>query len=175
MKKRVGTLIVYTAVLLVCVLGALIANNLQERDTILDRISQWPDVEVKTMDGETVSTAKLSGETPLLFIYFNTECIFCRNMFEEIIADGQLKQHARFLFVSDESPETIKEYRKHTGIDQAKEFLFFYDHDQKVRGHFDVRGVPATYLYDSEGNLIEFFRGQVKAETLHSHLTAAGD
>lgn len=170
MKKRVGKLIVYTAAILLFVLGALIANNLLERDNILERISEWPDVEVKKMDGEMVSTRDLIGENPVLLIYFNTECIFCGAMFEEILSDGRLQQHARLMFVSDEHPETVTEYRRKTGMDQVKEFKILHDYEQQVRDFYRIRGVPATYLYTENGELIRYYRGQVSVDELLTQL-----
>ena len=169
-KRRVGKLIVYTAVLLLFVLGALIANNLLERENILDRISQLPDLEVKTLDEETFSTRDLNGENPALLIYFNTECIFCGQMFEEILTDGQLQQYVRLVFVSDEPPETVVEYRKKTGMDLTNEFVFLYDYDRQVRDFYGIRSVPATYLYTEKGELIRYYRGQVSVDELIGQL-----
>ena len=170
MKKRVVKLIVYMVIFLIFALGALIANNLLKRDNIFDRISYWPDVEVKTTVGETISTGGLTGQNPVLLIYFNTGCIFCRNMFEEILADGQLQQQAQLVFVSHEPRKTVAEYRKKTGLDQANEFIFLHDHKQKVKDFFGVRSVPATYLYTREGNLIRYYRGQVSVGEIIAEL-----
>lgn len=170
MKKRVGKLIVYTAAILLFVLGALIANNLLERDNILERIVEWPDEEVKTLNGQTVSTGVLTEGNTTLLLYFNTECIFCGYMFEEILADEKLKQHVRLVFISDEHPETVIEYRKRTGMDQEEIFMFLYDHERKLRDYFGVRSVPATYLYTEEGKLIRYYRGQVSVGELMAQL-----
>ena len=170
MKKRVGKLIVYAAAILLFVLGVLIANNLLERENILDRISEWPDLEVKSLGGETVLTGELNGESPALLIYFNTECIFCGQMFEEILADGKLHQYSRLVFVSDEPPETLEKYRKKTGMDLTNKFVFLYDYDRQVRDFYGIRSVPATYLYTEKGELIRYYRGQVSVGELIGQL-----
>lgn len=44
--------------------------------------------------------------------------------------------------------------------------------NREMKDHFSIRSVPATFLYHPDGELIEFFRGQVKAEILCSHVNA---
>lgn len=51
---------------------------------------------------------------------------------------------------------------------------FLFDTGGVVKEYYRIRSVPATYIYNSEGKLIEFFRGSVKAEALYSHVMAIG-
>lgn len=75
MKKSLVKLIVYIAVSSIVVLVVVIANNVLDRDSLLDRISKWPDLQVNTLDGEKISTTEIMGDKSMMLYYYNTECI----------------------------------------------------------------------------------------------------
>lgn len=169
MNKNILTSGVYAAIAAFFILVILIADQLLDRKNIRERISTLPDLEMKTLDGVTVSLGELSVELPLLLNYFNTQCPFCQHEIAEILVDEQLQEMALLVFISDEPPETVMAFQREMILDQEPELVFLYDENRIIRDYFGIRSVPATYLYTKEGKLIQFYRGVVKTETLRSH------
>lgn len=158
MKKRFSIIVMYVAAIVITVLGIMIANTLLDRENILDRISEWPDVQVYTLDGEQFSTTDLLGDKPVMLYYFNTECMFCQETFKDLPNHTELMKEATLLFISDEDPIVVREFITDMELDDVSNIRFYYDADQQVKGFFSIRGVPAIYLYNQQGEMIEMFR-----------------
>lgn len=171
MRKEVAKFIVGVAGIGTVVLIAAIAAQMIDRENVLDRITQWPDLKVQTLDGNEISTGKFLTGSPVLFNYFSTECIFCQAEIRDIAEHKELQEMATLVFISNEDPEVIQQFRRDYGIEDNSHFLFLVDINSTVKDHFGIRSVPATYLYNSEGEILEFFRGQIKAETLYTHFS----
>ena len=127
-------------------------------------------MQVHTLDGEPASTASIPDEKPLVLYYFNTECIFCQETFTDLPNHKELMEEATLLFVSDENPGLVREFITDMELDDGSEIQFYVDADQHVKEHFAVRGVPAIYLYDKEGELIELYRGATALTNIRSEL-----
>jgi thioredoxin-like negative regulator of GroEL len=56
------------------------------------------------------------------------------------------------------------------GLDDLTDILFFYDADQQVKDFFAIRGVPAIYLYNQHGKLIQLHRGATALTKIRSEL-----
>lgn len=168
MKKTVVKWIVggvFTAILL---LGVLIANQLFERENRMERISIWPDLEVETIHGEPVSTLEFLSDAPILFTYFSTTCKYCRNEITDVSKHTQLQKTAAIILITDESQKEIERFRSELGITEDTEFIFLRDAKKKVKKFYGIKGVPATYLYNKNGELIQLFKGETKADLLFS-------
>ena len=156
---------VFTAIL---ILGVLIANQLIERKNKLERISSWPDLEVETIEGEPVSTLEFLSDDPILFTYFSTTCRYCRNEITDISKHTQLQMTVAVVLITDESWDRIEEFRNYLGLNDNKEFIFLRDAKKSVKEFYGIRRVPATYLYNEDGELIQLFKGETKADLLFS-------
>lgn len=171
MNKEVGKLIVGVAGIGAVVLIALIAAQLMDRENVLDRINLWPELNVETLDGSKLSTDQLFTKTPILFNYFNTECVFCQAEIQDIAEHEALQEAVTLIFISDEDVDVIEQFRLNFELEDQPQFQFFSDFNREVKNHYGIRSVPATYLYNSDGELVDFFRGQIKGETLYSIVT----
>lgn len=170
MKKGFVKLIVYVAFVIITILVLMIANNLLERENILDRISEWPDLQVNTLEGEPVSTTSIPGDKPVMLYYFNTECIFCQGTFTDLPNHPDLMKDASLVFISDEDPGAISQFITEMAVDDLQDLLFFHDHNRKMKDFYAIRGVPAIYLYDQKGELTELFKGAVGIEQIRLEL-----
>lgn len=170
MQKRFVKFVLYIALAIVAALGIMIANNLLDRENILDRISKWPDLQVNTLEGEQFSIAEVLADKPVMLYYFNTECIFCKGTFVDLPNHPELKKESTLVFVSDENPGIISQFIYDLELGENTELLFFYDVQQQVKDFYAIRGVPAIYLYDHNGELTEFYRGAVGLEQIRMDL-----
>lgn len=170
MKKGLGKLIVYVAAVIITVLALMIANNLLERETNLERISEWPDLQVNSLEGEPVPTEEIPERKPVMLYYFNTECIFCQGTFANLPNHPELMKEATLVFISDENPGMINQFITEMELGDLKDLLFFHDVNRQVKDFFSIRGVPAIYLYDHNGKLTEFYKGAVGLEQIRLKL-----
>lgn len=168
MKKRLIKLIAYVAVSSIVVLVVVIANNVLDRDNHLARISEWPDVQVYTLSGEQISTSEIPSDKPTMLYYYNTKCIFCKSTFEELPNYMELMKESTLIFISDEDSGVVNNFITNMGMEDFKDVHFYYDADQKVKDFFAIRGVPAIYLYDQHGEMLELYRGATSLSVIRS-------
>jgi peroxiredoxin len=145
-------------------------NRYMERENILDKISNWPDLEVETLDGISVYTLDFASGQPILFNYFNTECIFCRNKIVEIAQHKELMKSTTIIFISDEETENIDRLRHDLDLLEKSQFIFLVDSYGKVKEFYGIHSVPVTYIYYRDGKLVQLFKGQIRAEILYSQI-----
>lgn len=170
MNKGIAKLIIYSGAVIIAVLVTMIANKLLDRDSLLDRISKWPDLLVYTLDGEQISTSDMVSDKPRILYYFNTECIFCQVSFDDLPNQSVLVEEATLLFISNEDPEVIRNFFTDNGLENMSGVHIYHDADQRVKDFFAIRGVPAIYLYNREGEMIELFRGATSLERIRSEI-----
>ena len=72
------------------------------------------------------------------------------------------------VLITDESWDRIEEFRNYLGLNDNKEFIFLRDAKKSVKEFYGIRRVPATYLYNEDGELIQLFKGETKADLLFS-------
>ena len=167
MKKDVIKLMLGIIVIIGIVLIVASISQLTSRGNILNRIAEWPDVMIKTLDGAEISTGQFQSEKPILFNYFNSECIFCQAEIIDITDHNELVRSANLIFISDEKPEVIEKFLQHHRLNEHHRNLFLVDSEKILRDFYGIRSVPATYIYDADGQLVEFFRGMISAETIY--------
>lgn len=170
MKKDVIKLILGIIVVVGIVLIVTSISQLMSRGNILNRITKWPDLVIETLDGTKIRTVHLQNGKPILFNYFNSECIFCQAEIIDITDHNELIASAILIFITDEKPEVIEKFLQQHKLDENDRFRFFIDSDRAIRDMYGIRSVPATYIYDADGQLVEFFRGKISAEILYSYM-----
>lgn len=172
MIRSAVKLIVYVAITIIVVLGIVTASQLLGRENILERITEWPDLELSTLEGESFSTASLFGEKPLALYYFNTECIYCQNTFSDLQNHSDLLENAVIVFISNEHPKTISQFLTEMDIAELTGLFLYHDYDEQIKDFYAIRSVPSIYLYDREGKLIQLYKGAVSLEKIGAQLLA---
>lgn len=170
MKKRIVKMFVYGVAACIIILGFMIVNNLLDRENIFDRISQWPDLQVNSLKGEPLSMADILDDKPIMLYYFKTECIFCQATFSDLPNYPELTERVNIVFISDEDPVAVRQFLTGMEISELSVPLFYHDYERQVKDFYAIRAVPAIYLYDREGKLIQFFRGAVGLGEVGSRL-----
>ena len=116
-----------------------------------ESLHQEAGLSLTALDGKTYSLAGLRGKVVLLN-FWATWCPPCRKempdldkLYREFSSKGLV-----VLAVSDEKRETVKKFL--AGKDYR--FPILLDPDRKLHSDFDVEGIPNTFLFDRDGNLI---------------------
>ena len=116
-----------------------------------ERLHQEAGFSLTALDGREYSLPALRSQVVLLN-FWATSCFSCRKempdlekLYREFRGKGLV-----VLAVSDEARETVQKFlakRNYT-------FPILLDCDRKVNTDFDIEGIPATFVFDREGNLV---------------------
>lgn len=121
------------------------------------------DFELYGLDGKPVDLKQLKGKV----VFINVWATWCRPCIQEMptIAEAMQKLQGKdivFLFASNEESGEITAFR------ERKQFPFNYVQLKNLEG-LSIEAIPATFIFDSAGNLVygeEGFRDWSTPESL---------
>jgi len=137
--------------------------------------SSIPSIMLTSTDGALVNLKIQAFNNPSVLIYFNSSCPICQSEAELIERNFKKDTLTQFLWVSSESVEEIKEFSALYKLDSLSPHHFYSDTLYSLANTFKLTGVPATFVYDSEGNLVDYALGVVSISDLKVSIQKAHD
>lgn len=122
-----------------------------------------PDFTLSNLDGQSISLKGLRGKV-VLVNFWATWCGPCRVEMPHLekLYQEYHKQGVAFLTISDEQPETVRQFLK------ARNYSFgsMVDAQSVVSNLYGVRGIPHTFLVDRSGRVVAGLPGSQKEADL---------
>ncbi|GMQ24694.1 hypothetical protein Aoki45_13760 [Algoriphagus sp. oki45] len=137
--------------------------------------SSIPSIMLTSTDGDSVNLKTEGDSVPSVLIYFNSTCPICQSEAELIERTFKADTLPRFLWVSSESVEEVKNFAAHYSLDSLDTHRFYSDTLFRLASAFRLTGVPATFVYDAEGNLLDYTLGAVSMSDLTLSIQKAHD
>ncbi len=156
-------LILFSAV---AYLGYSILQKDKQEEIIWKQISKLPDFTLSDVEGNSHSLKKLAENKATLLVYFNSTCEICQMEMNTISNRVMEFESYRLIFVTVESPEEITGFITELQMESRKNVHFLVDSEMEVAGYYGVKGVPALFIYDSTGNLVDSYTGPVKVDLI---------
>jgi len=136
-----------------------------EASDFVIKMADYPEI------GDTVFSTEEITQRPTLIVGWTTGCGACveqieyyKEHYDEI--SEQINILAVNLITSEESEEKVENF-----VDQANlPFPVVADHGNKLVDNFPFRFIPANFLFDADGRVIESREGKVDLETLQKWL-----
>ncbi len=147
-------------------MGYQVISKINHKKEVAKNIQTLPNFEYKDLNNNKFTNANLMEKTPLMFVYYNSECEFCNEeakMIKENLAEFK---NTQILFISFEKNEKIKQFANNHQLDTYDNVTFLCDSKATFATTFDVKSLPCLVLYDKDKNLIEKIKGQIKGENL---------
>jgi len=122
-----------------------------------------PPVEVRRLDGSTVSLDKFAGR-PLIINLWATWCPPCRREMPALKSAQQAHPEVEFVFVNQgESVEVVKNYLATHGLQMPNVVI---DPAKQLSARTGSSGYPTTLFYDAKGHLYLRHMGELSHATL---------
>lgn len=137
--------------------------------------SAVPLVQLVSLDNKVVDLSIEAFSNPSVLIYFNSSCPICQSEAELIESSFRSDSLTRFLWVSSESVEEVKNFAAHYSLDSLDTHRFYSDTLFRLASAFRLTGVPATFVYDGEGHLVDYTLGAVSMSDLTLSIQKAHD
>ena len=148
-------------------------DKINHKKEVAENIKTIPVFEYKDLNNNKFTNANLKENTPLLFVYFNSECEFCNEEAKMIKDNITQFKNIQLVFISFEEPSKIKAFATKHQLINYDNLTFLCDSKATFATTFDVKSMPCLVLYDKNNNLIEKIKGQTKAETILKKLQIA--
>jgi peroxiredoxin len=147
-------------------------KHISKQDQLV-RISTIPSIELVTIQDALVNLSDFKEDVPCVLIYFNSTCPICQSEAELIRKVFSEDQITSFIWISSESITEIRNFRNKNNFERLSNHTFLSDTLFRLASEFKVTTVPATLVYDSKGELVEFFRDGVSMIDLKNAVTKA--
>ena len=127
-----------------------------------------PDFAVYDMDGHPVILSEIGKGKKVVLNFWATWCKYCKEEmpdFDEVykeMGDDVVFMMINLPYTRGESVEKAKEYIAENGFS----FPVYFDNDQDVYMNYDVSGLPATYIINSDGTFFGYTQGRLPKDAL---------
>ena len=132
MKKKIKLLLGIFLFVIICFLAYKITSKLNYKKEVAERVKVIPDFSFYRLDGSKFSTKNLQKK-PSVFVYFNSECIYCKSETKKIQERLEDFKEVQLIFISFEKKEIIQQFAKDYEILDQEKDLFLesaeYVHD----------------------------------------------
>lgn len=173
MKKYFKIILPIAIISLLAIMGYKVVDKINYKKQVAENIKQMPIFSYFDLQGNVFTKDNLPKNTPVLFVYFNSECNFCNHEAEIIQQNLEKLRDIQIVFISFEETDKIQKFAQKYSLLQHDNINFIADSKATFATTFDVKSLPCLVLYDKESNLIEKIKGQVKIETVlekfHNH------
>ncbi len=168
MKKKNILPIIFSLILLFTIYK--IFEKIHQKQQIAENIKALPAFYFYDMNDGLFTDVDLPQNTAVLIIHFHPECEFCRH--EAQIIENRIKDFSPYqlLFVSSVSKKEIINYANEFNLSAHKNITFLHDKDMIFENIFGKSGIPASFIYNKNQELVKQFKGEVKAAALLKYL-----
>lgn len=134
--------------------------------------SNLPDLTLATLDNEMQPLNGFSGR-PIVLNLWASWCPPCRREMTVLAAAQQRETDVDFVFVNQgESAEAVTSYLEREQL-QLRNVLL--DGHMKLSQHLDAYGMPTTFFFDENGNLVDTYMGELSTAALKRRLEQFND
>jgi len=126
-----------------------------------------PDFSSRMLNGAAFTLSSLKGKV-ILLNFWATWCTYCRKEIPDLIQLTQEYKNNGLEIVGialEKNPDGIKEFVDEKGINYA-----IVVGDNELAERYNIRGIPATFIIDRNGNLVQKYSGMVKKEILETEI-----
>ncbi len=166
MKKTLKYSVVSLFVLLLCFMTYKIFNKIQYKTEVAQALSNIPEFSFETIDGDLLTNESLAKNKSTVFIYFNSECDYCKHEALSIQNNIEKFNNSQLIFISSETRKTIKDFALQYKLDTYDNVYFLFDLQDDFSNRFDATAIPYVLIYNKNQQLIKRHKGQLKVETI---------
>src|SRR5690554_2811314 len=165
--KHPAKILIITVILGFLVYMALaIIQKLSEKEELRERISEIPSFRLERLSNGFFTEKELPISQPVIFLLINSTCDFCRLEAKAIKDRIAEFKDVQLVFVSTEEKIDIENFAKEYGLYESDNVVFLQDPSMEFSGVFGISTVPATFVYNQDGELVRQFNGAVKVDLM---------
>ena len=169
-KKTVVVSILLLLALLAAGLVYLSASKIQHRQQAEVTRQTLPIISAWTTDSVLVRYEPIQPARSTVVMYFNSECSVCQYEAQAIYQDSAALQHANIVMLSSEPLAAIRTFAADYGLDRRENITLLGIDPVAVTRLFGAVSTPSVLIYNPQGRLVQYYRGETSTEAIAQHL-----
>lgn len=165
MKKKIKFLILFFLLSILVFLGYKITSKLSHKQKVEECTKVVPNFSFNTTK-DIIYTQKDLPNKPVVFVYFNSDCDFCKSEATKIEKHLIDFKDTQLVFVSFEEKETIEKFATAYKLNNKENVLFLEDKKGVFSKLFDVNSIPYIVIYNKDKELLKKFKGATKIDAI---------
>jgi peroxiredoxin len=129
-----------------------------------------PNFKFYTLGQTLFDKTLITPNTPVVIIYFNTDCDHCHEEAKLIITHIKQFKNAPIIMVSPNNIADIKSFAKENGLKKYPQIIVLQDKNYQSINYFGNAPFPSTYIYNQKHKLVKEYHGEVKIEAITKYL-----
>ena len=157
-------------IIIVLVTVFAVQSAFSQADTSLPVYRRFPSIPqfsiYKASDSTLFTREDLQKRKPVVFIIFSPDCEHCQHETEALTANIQKFKDAQIVMVEYLSHAQMVKFYKDYKIASYPNIIMGRDAKYYLPLFFDVKSLPAIYVYDKKGKFKQAFSGSVKVDKI---------
>lgn len=165
-RKSILFVVLIFVLFLLAFMGYKVFSLSQQKDAIEQVLQKVPDFEFLTTNETSFNQTSIDSNTPTLFVFFNSECDFCRYEAQDIKVNIKELQDIEILFVSTEPMADIIGFSEEYNLNQHLNIHFLHDSTSAIYSLFDLTSYPYILIYNKNKKLLKRHKGQLNVQAI---------
>jgi thiol-disulfide isomerase/thioredoxin len=124
----------------------------------------------KASDSTVFTREDLQKRKPVVFMLFSPDCEHCQHETEQLIANIDKFKDAQIVMVDYLPYEEMAKFYSNYKIANYPNIIMGRDAKYYLPLFFDIKSLPAIYVYDKKGKFKQAFSGSVKVDKIAAAL-----
>lgn len=165
-RKSILFIVIGAVLTLLGFMGYKVIRLAQQKQAVEQALQEVPNFEFVTTKREVFNQASIDPNTPTLFVFYNSECDYCRHEALDISENIEELQDIEVLFISTEPKAEIIDFSEEFNLNQQQNIHFLHDSTSSVYSLFDLTSYPYLLIYDKNKRLLKRHKGQLNVQAI---------
>ncbi len=131
------------------------------------RLAQLPEIALTGIDGTEFSLRK---GTPLVLIYFNSECDHCQRELKDIRDHIELLSSSSLVLMSSQSLEEFASFANGLNFEDFPNVRFGRIRPEQLANTFGSLALPQIFVFSADGKLVALYSGEASPSEIAASL-----
>jgi predicted DCC family thiol-disulfide oxidoreductase YuxK len=103
---------------------------------------------------------------PSIVIAYDVDCEYCQSEAKMLKTRKKDLDSTNIVLFTYSNDSLINEFAKKYGLDSLKNITFLSDTTGKIHTFFKIKSIPAIFVYNKNGQLVNQYQGETKIENI---------
>jgi len=146
-------------IILLAVLSLSVSCKSNNNNDYQKEVAQLPSFDFILIDSTQTSSEKLPAGSPIILVYFNTDCAHCHDETKAVLQNMEALKKVQFVFLTAMPYPELKQFSDDYNLKGYSNIMVGRDYHYSFAKTFRPRMVPFVAIYNKNKELIRIYNG----------------